>query len=55
LLRDGYNVVTTKDLTAEDRARLGGAVDDILVKKTYSRDQLLEHVRDAVITAHNKA
>lgn len=47
-------MVTTKDLTAEDRARLG-AVDDILVKKTYSRDQLLEHVRDAVITAHNKA
>jgi PAS domain S-box-containing protein len=34
-------VVTAKDLTAEDRARLNGQVGLILQKGAYSRDQLL--------------
>jgi len=41
-------VITAKDLTAEDRARLAGNVEEVLEKTAYTREQLLEHVRDAV-------
>ncbi len=46
-------VVTAKDLTAEDRQRLNGMVEDILEKNAYTREDLLAHVRDAV-TACNR-
>ncbi|HAJ93075.1 MAG TPA: hypothetical protein DCO71_10760 [Gammaproteobacteria bacterium] len=41
-------VITAKDLTVADRARLAGNVEDVLEKTAYTREQLLEHVRDAV-------
>jgi CheY-like chemotaxis protein len=41
-------VITAKDLTTEDRARLAGSVEEVLEKTAYTREQLLEHVRDAV-------
>ena len=41
-------VVTAKDLTAEDRDRLSGMVEEIVEKNAYTREQLLEHVREAV-------
>jgi len=37
-------VVTAKDLTAEDHARLNGHVSRVLQKGKYGRDELLEHV-----------
>ena len=44
-------VITAKDLTEEDRARLNGDVERILEKGACSRDQLLDLVRET-ITAH---
>lgn len=41
-------VNTAKDLSAADRKRLSGSVAEIMEKNAYTRDQLLEHVRDAV-------
>ncbi len=41
-------VVTAKDLTQEDRLRLNGFVQQVLVKTAYSREQLLGQVRDLV-------
>ena len=41
-------VLTAKDLTAEDRARLAGNVEEVLQKTACTREQLLEHVRAAV-------
>ncbi|HZO30538.1 MAG TPA: GAF domain-containing protein [Chloroflexota bacterium] len=41
-------VVTAKDLTAEERRRLNGRVEQVLRKGTYSRDELLARVRAAV-------
>jgi CheY-like chemotaxis protein len=41
-------VITAKDLTAEDRNRLSGCVEEVLEKNAYPRDQLLKHVREAV-------
>jgi CheY-like chemotaxis protein len=41
-------VVTAKDLTAEDRQRLNGSVEQILLKGVYSREALLMEVRDLV-------
>jgi CheY-like chemotaxis protein len=43
-------VITAKDLTAEDRARLAGSVEEVFEKNAYTREQLLTHVRDAVAT-----
>jgi CheY-like chemotaxis protein len=37
-------VVTAKNLTAEDHARLNGHVSRVLQKGKYGRDELLEHV-----------
>jgi CheY-like chemotaxis protein/anti-sigma regulatory factor (Ser/Thr protein kinase) len=39
-------VVTSRDLTKEDRRRLNGHVETILAKQTDSREALLEQVRD---------
>jgi hypothetical protein len=41
-------VITAKDLTAEDRARLNGAVETILQKGAYSRDELLVELRTLI-------
>jgi PAS domain S-box-containing protein len=41
-------VITAKDLTAEDRLRLNGYVEQILQKGAYSREALLAEVRDLV-------
>jgi CheY-like chemotaxis protein len=41
-------VVTAKDLTTEDRLRLNGYVHRILQKGAYSREDLLDEVRDLV-------
>ena len=37
-------VITAKELTAEDRARLNGHVSRVIEKGNYRRDELLEHV-----------
>jgi signal transduction histidine kinase/DNA-binding response OmpR family regulator len=41
-------VITAKDLTADDRDRLAGVVEEVVEKNAYTREQLLEHVRAAV-------
>jgi PAS domain S-box-containing protein len=41
-------VITAKDLTAEDRDRLSGCVEEVLEKNAYSREQLLKQIREAV-------
>jgi CheY-like chemotaxis protein len=41
-------ILTAKDLTIEDRKALKGNVENILQKGDYSRDQLLNQVRDLV-------
>jgi PAS domain S-box-containing protein len=43
-------VVTAKTIAAEDRRRLSGSVERILLKKDSSRDDLLRHVRDLAAT-----
>ena len=43
-------VITAKDLTEEDRARLNGDVERILEKGACSRDQLLDLVRETITT-----
>jgi len=45
-------VITAKDLTVADRARLAGNVEEVLEKTAYTREQLLEHVRDAVVACN---
>jgi CheY-like chemotaxis protein len=41
-------VITAMDLTPEDRLRLNGYVTQILQKGVYSREALLQEVRDLV-------
>ncbi|MCA1845072.1 MAG: response regulator [Actinobacteria bacterium] len=41
-------VVTAKDLTAEEHARLSGSVADVLRKGAYTRERLLAEVRQRV-------
>ncbi len=43
-------VVTAKELTDEDRARLSGRVEQVLHKEAYSRDELLGEVGELVRT-----
>ncbi len=43
-------VVTAKDLTVEDRARLNGGVQRILQKGAYQRDVLLQEIRKLIRT-----
>src|SRR4029079_14917793 len=38
-------IVTAKELSAQERSRLNRGVQQILQKGSYSREQLLEHVR----------
>jgi PAS domain S-box-containing protein len=42
-------VLTAKDITPEDRQRLNGYVENILQKGVYTREQLLEQVRQLVL------
>jgi CheY-like chemotaxis protein len=42
-------VVTAKELTEEDRLRLSGRVERVIQKGCYSREKLLEEVRDRVL------
>lgn len=41
-------VVSAKDLTAEDRIKLSGRVERILQKGTYTREELLQEVRNLI-------
>ena len=41
-------VVTAKDLSAEDHARLNGAVSAIIKKSSFSRGELLAELRRAL-------
>ena len=45
-------VVTARDLTPDDRQRLSGQVEQVLEKSPYTREQLLEYVRDAVVACN---
>jgi PAS domain S-box-containing protein len=44
-------VMTSKDLTDDDRRRLNGNVEEIIQKRAYTRDELLSEVRD-LVAAH---
>jgi DNA-binding response OmpR family regulator len=44
-------VITAKDLTVEDRARLDGFVEQVLVKSAHTREELLHRVRE-LLRAH---
>jgi len=44
-------ILTAKDLTVEDRAQLKGNVELVLQKGDYSRERLLDEVRDMVKTS----
>jgi len=39
-------VLTAKDITSEERLRLNGEVQKVLQKETYTREELLDDVRD---------
>lgn len=41
-------VVTSRDLSAEDRARLNGQVQAVLQKGSYTREELLAEIRHEV-------
>ena len=41
-------VVTAADLTEDDHRRLNGAVEKVLLKQAYSRDELLQTLRELV-------
>ena len=41
-------VITARDLSSEDRARLNGHVTKVLQKGLYSRDELLQQVSTLV-------
>jgi adenylate cyclase len=42
-------VVTAATLSEEDHRRLNGGVERVLTKSTFSRDQLLEELRQLVM------
>jgi CheY-like chemotaxis protein len=48
-------VITAKDLTADDRARLNGTVETILQKGAYSRDELLVELRNLIAAGAQRA
>jgi CheY-like chemotaxis protein len=48
-------IVTAKELTAEERTWLKGEVQQILMKGSYSREQLLDQVRRLAPTLTEKA
>ncbi len=41
-------VITAKELTADERARLNGSVEKVLLKGAFSREELLSQVRELV-------
>ena len=41
-------VITAKELTADDRARLNGSVQKVLLKGAFSREVLLNKLRELV-------
>ncbi|QTA83937.1 Two component system response regulator histidine kinase, GAF domain-containing [Desulfonema limicola] len=41
-------IITAKDITAEDRIRLNGYVEKILLKGSYGKDELLEEIRSLI-------
>ena len=41
-------VLTAKDLTEEDQRVLSGRVEQVFEKSAYSREQLLQHIRQVV-------
>ena len=43
-------MITSKTLTLEDRLRLNGSVERILLKKASGREELLRQVRELVGT-----
>ena len=47
-------VITAKDLTAEDRGRLAGNVEEVFEKNACSREQLLKNVRAAVVSCSTR-
>jgi CheY-like chemotaxis protein len=47
-------VLTAKELTVEERQRLNGKVADILQKGAYSKEQLLQEIRELVPPAPDK-
>ena len=42
-------VITAKDLSRDDREQLTGIVEEVIEKNAYTREQLLQHVREAVV------
>src|SRR5262249_62237979 len=40
-------VITARDLTAEDRARLNSGIETVLMKETFNPASLVERVREA--------
>jgi signal transduction histidine kinase/CheY-like chemotaxis protein len=48
-------VVTAADLSEEDRRRLSGGVERVLLKAAYSRDELLAELRDLITGYVGKA
>jgi signal transduction histidine kinase/CheY-like chemotaxis protein len=45
-------VITARDLTAEDRARLDSGIETVLMKESFSPAELIERVRQMVTEAH---
>jgi len=45
-------VITAKDLTADDRNRLTGRVEEIVEKSTFTRQQLLRRVSESVASCN---
>jgi CheY-like chemotaxis protein len=48
-------VITAKELTADDRARLNGHVSRVLQKGMYERDELVEQVSQLVAARVRKS
>jgi len=45
-------VITARDLTVEDRARLDSGIETVLMKESFSPANLIERVRQVVTRAH---
>jgi len=45
-------VITARDLTTEDRARLDSGIETVLMKESFSPASLIERVRQVVTQAH---
>ncbi|TNE44751.1 MAG: response regulator [Deltaproteobacteria bacterium] len=47
-------VITAKELTQEDKARLHGSIEHIMSKGGFSRDELLAEIRSLLVNATNE-